>query len=127
VFVSTDNEASVNNEHLEEDDIIFIGPSMALASQELRSNEAPTPAPHPHPHKNTAEGSLNVRSIILHIAGDALGSVGVILSGLIIWFAQSPARYCADPVLSIVITILIMCSAVPLGSVFFLALFFFFG
>lgn len=70
--------------------------------------------PHSH-HSPTADGTLNVRAVLLHVAGDALGSLGVVISGLIIWFLESPGRFYADPALSVAITILIMCSAIPLG------------
>ncbi|KAG8795892.1 hypothetical protein FRC17_008064, partial [Serendipita sp. 399] len=60
------------------------------------------------------DGALNVRGVVLHILGDALGSIGVIISGLIIWFLKSKARYYADPALSLAITFLIMWSAIPL-------------
>lgn len=68
---------------------------------------------HAH-HDAPSDGSLNIRGVLLHVAGDALGSIGVVVSGLIIWFVESPGRFYADPALSVAITILIMCSAIPL-------------
>ena len=72
-------------------------------------------ASHGH-HHGPSEGALNLRGVLIHVIGDALGSVGVIISGLIIWLTKSKYRFYADPSLSVVITILIICSAVPLGA-----------
>lgn len=69
---------------------------------------------HNH-HNHPQDGALNVRAVVLHVAGDAAASVGVVISGLIMWFAKSRARFYADPTLSLTITILIACSAIPLG------------
>jgi cobalt-zinc-cadmium efflux system protein len=53
-------------------------------------------------------GNLNVRSAYLHILGDALGSVGVLLAGLlIILFGWN----WADPVISVTVSILVLRSA----------------
>lgn len=46
----------------------------------------------------SASGSqLNMRGVFLHILGDALGSVIVIISALIIWFAEGEWKYYVDP------------------------------
>ena len=66
-------------------------------------------------------GSMNMRALVLHVLGDALGNVGVIASGLIIWLTTWQYKYYSDPVISLVITIIIFSSALPLGetAVFF--------
>ena len=51
--------------------------------------------------------NLNVRSAYLHVLSDALGSVGAILAGVLMW---AYGWYLADPVLSILISVLIMWS-----------------
>lgn len=52
--------------------------------------------------------SLNVRGAWLHVLGDALGSVGVIIGGILIWaFGWT----WADPAVSVVIAILVVLSA----------------
>ncbi len=40
---------------------------------------------HGHGHGHDPEGDLNVRSAWLHVLGDTLSSVGVIVAGLVIW------------------------------------------
>jgi solute carrier family 30 (zinc transporter), member 1 len=64
---------------------------------------------HGHSH-----GDLNMRGVFLHVLGDALGNIGVIASALIIWLASFKGRYYFDPGISLVITIIILWSAIPL-------------
>ncbi|KAG8835064.1 hypothetical protein FRC17_005416 [Serendipita sp. 399] len=71
--------------------------------------EAAKPTGHSHHH-----GSMNMRALVLHVLGDALGNVGVIASGLIIWLTAWKYRYYSDPVISLLITVIIFSSALPL-------------
>jgi len=64
---------------------------------------------HGHSH-----GDLNMRGIFLHVMGDALGNIGVIASALFIWLTTLKWRYYADPAISLVITVIILSSALPL-------------
>ncbi|KFY53615.1 hypothetical protein V497_08362 [Pseudogymnoascus sp. VKM F-4516 (FW-969)] len=66
---------------------------------------------HGHNHAD-----LGMRAMVLHVIGDALGNVGVIVSALIIWLTHSPNRFYADPAVSLFITIIILRSAIPLTS-----------
>lgn len=59
---------------------------------------------------------MNMRALVLHVLGDALGNVGVIASGLIIWLTTWPYKYYSDPAISLVIAIIIFSSALPLGK-----------
>jgi Co/Zn/Cd efflux system component len=54
--------------------------------------------------------------VLIHIAGDALNNIGVIIAGAIIWKTDSPARFYADPAVGVAIAIMILGSSVPLGS-----------
>ncbi len=57
---------------------------------------------------SASEENLNVRAAFLHVLGDALGSVGAIAAGIIIW------RWgwtLADPIISIVMSLLIIYSS----------------
>lgn len=71
-----------------------------------------TPRHHGHSHA----GSMNMRALVLHVIGDALGNVGVIATGLVIWLSTWEYRYYFDPVVSLVITVIIFSSAMPLGN-----------
>ncbi|MCP8719543.1 MAG: cation diffusion facilitator family transporter [Asgard group archaeon] len=58
--------------------------------------------------------SMNMEGVFLHVLGDALGNVGVIITALIIWKTDYTWRFYADPVTSLVITLIILNSALPL-------------
>ncbi|KAJ5675187.1 uncharacterized protein N7477_005121 [Penicillium maclennaniae] len=63
---------------------------------------------HGHGH------DLNMRGVFLHVMGDALGNIGVIVSALIIWLTDYKWRFYVDPGISLVITLIILASAIPL-------------
>jgi len=69
---------------------------------------------HGHGGHGHSHGDLNMRGVFLHVMGDALGNIGVIGSALIIWLTTFPGRYYFDPGISLVITVIILCSAIPL-------------
>lgn len=62
-----------------------------------------------HDHSN-----MNMRAVFLHVLGDALGNIGVIATGLFVHFTHFSWRFYADPVISLVITAIILTSAIPL-------------
>ncbi|CAE6423044.1 unnamed protein product [Rhizoctonia solani] len=68
---------------------------------------------HGHGHGHS-HGSMNMRALVLHVLGDALGNVGVIATGLIIWLSDWKLKYYCDPIISLVITVIIFSSALPL-------------
>jgi len=57
------------------------------------------------------DGSLNIRSAILHVLGDLLGSVAAIAAAVIIYFTD---WYPIDPILSVFVALLIVRSAVAI-------------
>ena len=67
-------------------------------------------------HGHSHGGSMNMKALLLHVLGDALGNVGVIATGLIIWLTSWSFKYYCDPVISLVITAIIFHSALPLGE-----------
>ncbi|PVG04802.1 hypothetical protein CPB86DRAFT_692364 [Serendipita vermifera] len=107
----------------EEDEIA----TPTIARQHRHSSVASHRDPHIHPTSNltTVEegkahghhhhhGSMNMRALLLHVLGDALGNVGVISSGLIIWQTTWKWKYYSDPIISLLITVIIFSSALPL-------------
>lgn len=66
---------------------------------------------HSHNHAD-----MGMNAMILHVIGDALGNVGVIVSALIIWLTNWPGRFYADPAVSLFITLIILKSTIPLTS-----------
>ena len=69
---------------------------------------------HDHGAGGHSHGDLNMRGVFLHVLGDALGNIGVIITALIIWLTKFPGRYYFDPAVSLIITVIILCSAIPL-------------
>ena len=57
---------------------------------------------------------LGMMGALLHVLGDALDNVGVIIAAAVIWFTSSPARFYADPAVGMAISLMILCSAGPL-------------
>jgi len=55
--------------------------------------------------KGDVKHNVNVRSAYLHVIGDALGSVGAIAAGFIMWLF---GWYIADPIISILVALLIL-------------------
>ncbi|BGP13472.1 hypothetical protein JCM10213_001796 [Rhodosporidiobolus nylandii] len=66
-----------------------------------------------HGH-GSQEGDMNMKGVFLHVLGDALGNVGVIAAGLFIWLTDYSWKMYTDPGISLVITIIIFSSALPL-------------
>jgi len=55
-----------------------------------------------------------MRGVFLHVMGDALGNIGVIATALFIWLTDFWWRFYSDPLVSLIITTIILCSALPL-------------
>lgn len=72
---------------------------------------------HGHSHGGHAEDSgahLNMRGVFLHVLGDALGSVGVIISSSIIQWTTWSWKYLVDPIMSVLIVVIIVTTTIPL-------------
>ncbi|KAH9935868.1 cation efflux protein [Epithele typhae] len=76
------------------------------------SGSAPNLHDHSHAHGHAHEGhSDNMRGVFLHVMADTLGSVGVIISTLLIQYYGWTGF---DPIASLFIAILIAASVIPL-------------
>lgn len=58
--------------------------------------------------KGDVKGNVNLRSAYLHVVGDALGSIGAIIAGLVMYMF---GWYIADPIISVVVALIILRSA----------------
>ncbi|KAF2134866.1 hypothetical protein P153DRAFT_362589 [Dothidotthia symphoricarpi CBS 119687] len=78
----------------------------------------PTPAHASHMHilaKPTKHGmDLGILGVLIHVLGDAINNIGVIIAAAIIWFVKSPSRFYADPAVSLRIAVMILVTAIPL-------------
>ncbi|CEP62309.1 cation diffusion facilitator family transporter LALA0_S05e02674g [Lachancea lanzarotensis] len=63
-----------------------------------------------------AQKSLNMQGVFLHVLGDALGNVGVMATALFIWKTDYSWRFYTDPAVSLLITVIIFSSALPLAN-----------
>lgn len=57
---------------------------------------------------------LGILGVLIHVIGDALNNIGVIISALVIWLTNYDARFYADPGTSMGIAIMILLSSLPL-------------
>lgn len=62
----------------------------------------------------SSSSQMNMRGVFLHVLADALGSLIVIISALIMWLTSWEYRFYVDPGLSVVMVCLIMRSTWPL-------------
>lgn len=66
-----------------------------------------------HGHSHSA-GQMNMRAAFLHVLSDALGSVIVMISAIIIKYTDWEYKYYCDPALSMILVLLILHSVWPL-------------
>lgn len=52
--------------------------------------------------------------VLIHVIGDAINNVGVIISALVIWKTEGENRYYIDPAVGVFIAIMIFLTALPL-------------
>ncbi|OAQ76052.1 zinc homeostasis factor 1 [Purpureocillium lilacinum] len=61
-----------------------------------------------------SHADMGMNAMMLHVLGDALGNVGVIITALIIWLTDWPGKIYADPTVSLFITAIILKTSIPL-------------
>jgi len=74
-------------------------------------------AQHHHtlfPPTSALQPNLGLVAVLIHLAGDAINNVGVIVAGIVIWKLDSPSRFYADPAVSLGISLIIFASAIPM-------------
>jgi solute carrier family 30 (zinc transporter), member 1 len=77
---------------------------------------------HAHRHKVTKSHSrhhhhdLGMMGVLIHVAGDALNNIGVIIAATIIWQTHFKSRYYLDPLVSMFIAFMILILAIPTGK-----------
>jgi len=68
-----------------------------------------------HGHDDAHSGqSMNVQGVFIHVLGDALGSVVVLATALIIHFVESEYTYLVDPFCSMFIALILLLGTVPI-------------
>ncbi|KAK6818814.1 Zinc resistance conferring protein [Apiospora arundinis] len=85
----------------------------SMVHHEHNHNKPRKPGKKGHGHDH---GDMGMNAMVLHVIGDALGNVGVIITALIIWLTEWPGKNYADPAVSVLITAIILKSAIPLTN-----------
>jgi zinc transporter 2 len=66
---------------------------------------------HDHDHGHSSEQNINIRAAFIHIIGDIVQSIGVIIAAAIIFF--KPEWEIIDPICTFLFSILVMCTTIP--------------
>jgi zinc transporter 1 len=84
----------------------------------LTTTQQMTSRHHEHKHRTVAAKSpgrdLGMMGVFIHVLGDAINNIGVIIAAVIVWKAKGEGRYYADPAVGVFISIMILLSAIPL-------------
>ncbi|KAH8664997.1 cation efflux system protein czcD [Tricladium varicosporioides] len=99
-----------------------VGPPAITTVPDSDSNELREEALNEHSdhrHKVTTKGhghshDLGMLSVLMHVIGDAINNIGVIIAAVVIWKAKYEGRFYADPGVSVGIAIMILLSAFPI-------------
>jgi zinc transporter 1 len=70
---------------------------------------------HCHEHEN--DSNMNIRGVFLHVMADALGSIAVIVSAVLVKYVppdDANWKIYIDPILSLILTMFIIASVIPL-------------
>ncbi|SCV05058.1 LANO_0G17546g1_1 [Lachancea nothofagi CBS 11611] len=114
------SHAEFNNGDESSQDINDLLPSTVVQSYTPETSPLLTKKDdHSHSHKTEVkktQKSLNMQGVFLHVLGDALGNVGVMATALFIWKTDYSWRFYTDPAVSLVITVIIFSSALPLAN-----------
>ncbi|KAK7981129.1 hypothetical protein PG989_013586 [Apiospora arundinis] len=57
---------------------------------------------------------FGMMGVLLHVLGDAVNNIGVMVAAIIIWLVKGDQRMYADPAISMAISLMIFTSAIPL-------------
>lgn len=52
-------------------------------------------------------------AVIIHVIGDAINNIGVMVAAIAIWQSDSPARFYADPAISLFIAFMLIGGSIP--------------
>ncbi|KAJ4015132.1 hypothetical protein NW766_005463 [Fusarium irregulare] len=84
----------------------------------MQGQLARRPVHYEHKHTSVVIKSpgrdLGMLGVFIHVLGDAINNIGVIIAAVIIWKVEGEGRYYADPAVGVFISIMILLSAIPL-------------
>jgi zinc transporter 1 len=119
-----DHEHGNSHERSADDNHVYSPPAMpnrASAAEATRLSfhvaSAEVHATHRHAMNEAPRSSrhnLGMMGVLLHVIGDAINNIGVIISAIAIWFGKTEGRYYADPAVSMAISFMILGTSIPL-------------
>ncbi|KAF8159476.1 CDF zinc transporter [Crassisporium funariophilum] len=92
-------------------------PHEALGLREVNPQRDLMHATHNHridPPSSTPQHNLGLVGVLIHLLGDAVNNIGVIIAAIIFMKLESPKRFYADPAVSLAISLIIFGSAIPM-------------
>ncbi|KAJ6444640.1 acetamidase/formamidase [Purpureocillium lavendulum] len=96
--------------HTEEEAAIYIA--------DYKSGVQTSASHHEHKHTTVRPSrpgrDLGMLGVLIHVIGDAINNIGVIISAVVIWKAKGEGRYYIDPAISVFIAFMIFLTAIPL-------------
>jgi len=90
------------------------GSDVPKSIEDARSNGHGHGHSHNHSVKKDSGAQMNMRGVFLHVMADALGSVVVCISALIMWLTEWEYKKFVDPALSLVLVCIMMRGVWPL-------------
>ncbi|EMT60377.1 Zinc/cadmium resistance protein [Fusarium odoratissimum] len=73
---------------------------------------------HNHRHTTVSVKSpgrdLGMLGVFIHVLGDAINNIGVIIAAVLVWQLKGEGRYYVDPAVGVFISLMILLSAIPL-------------
>eukprot|EP00111_Clytia_hemisphaerica_P008345 TCONS_00024367-protein len=106
-LLGKEDNVTMDNGSVGRDDVdkqvVTLNDQSASSSEESVSSSAPK-----------TSSQLNIRGVYLHVLGDALGSVIVMISALIILYANGTWIEYVDPSMSIMLVLIILKTSIPL-------------
>lgn len=96
-----DNSKETNSKHLLDDTqkLVEYGTISNANVHDVEKND------HGHSHK---EKNINVRAAFIHVLGDLVQSLGVLIAAIIIWFKvnkfENPLYYSCEPIEGVTVT-----------------------
>ncbi|KJZ72456.1 hypothetical protein HIM_08125 [Hirsutella minnesotensis 3608] len=92
----------------------FLNKDWHSDSFSLRQSGQDEPSQAPG-HVNHHHGDdLGMKALLLHVLGDALGNLGVIVTALVVWLTEWKGKAYADPTVSLLITTILLKTTIPL-------------
>ncbi|RGB23091.1 zinc transporter 1 [Rhizophagus diaphanus] len=113
-FKENINDDNYHNSNSSNNENISIKEEESDTNNNQKISETENDQNHRDNQSHKKAKNLNMRGVFIHVLGDALGNIGVVCSGLFIYLTHFSWRFYIDPLVSLILTIIILMSAIPL-------------